>query len=138
MNCASGKIPLRAKSSRKCKYSVPDQETAKTSCKVWLASAERCRCINKAKTRNPLKFAGMSKTAEPISAAGGPKFTILHVDMWGRYCCLTFSPIVDTCHSCEDTVRQSCAMVRRWRIFWQYFASCIFSKPRAACFRHVS
>ena len=33
-------------------------------------------------------------------------------DMWGRYCCLTsFFPIVDTCLSCEDIARQSCAMV---------------------------
>jgi len=42
-------------------------------------------------------------------------------DMWRRYCCLaltSFFPIVDTCiYSCEDTSRQSCAMVRRWRIF---------------------
>ena len=39
-------------------------------------------------------------------------------DMWRRYCCLTsFFPIVDTCISWEDRARQSCAMVRRWRIF---------------------
>jgi len=25
--------------------------------------------------------------------------------------------IVDTCLSCEDTVRQSCAMVPKWRFF---------------------
>jgi len=43
-----------------------------------------------------------------------------------------FSLTVDTCLSCEDIARQSCAMVRRWRIF----ASCIFiSEPRAAHFR---
>jgi len=35
-----------------------------------------------AKTRNPLKFAGLPQTPEPISAASGPKFTILsgHVE----------------------------------------------------------
>ena len=37
---------------------------------VWL-------CSNAAKTRNPLKFAGMPQTNEKISAASGPKFTIL-------------------------------------------------------------
>jgi len=37
---------------------------------VWL-------CINAAKTRNPLKFVGVTKTNETISAASGPKFTIL-------------------------------------------------------------
>ena len=36
-------------------------------------------------------------------------------DIWRRYCCLTsFFPIVDTCLSCEDIARQSCAMVPRW------------------------
>ena len=32
-----------------------------------------------AKTRNPLEFAGVPQTNETISAASGPKFTIL----WG-------------------------------------------------------
>jgi len=49
-------------------------------------------------------------------------------------CCLTsFFPIVDACLSCEDTARQSCAMVPKW---W-FFASCICSEPRAAHFRHA-
>jgi len=34
-------------------------------------------CSNAAKTRNPLKFAGVTQTPEPISAVSGPKFTIL-------------------------------------------------------------
>jgi len=55
--------------------------------------------------------------------------------MWRTYCCLTsFFLIVDTCLSCEDIARQSCATVPRWRLF----ASCIFSQPRAARFRPVS
>ena len=39
-------------------------------------------CSNAAKTRNPLKFVGVSQTPEPISAASEPKFTILsgHVE----------------------------------------------------------
>jgi len=40
---------------------------------VWL-------CSNAAKTRNPLKFAGVPQTNETISALSGPKFTIL----WGH------------------------------------------------------
>jgi len=36
-------------------------------------------CSNAAKSRNPLKFAGVPETTGPISAASGPKFTIL----WG-------------------------------------------------------
>ena len=31
-----------------------------------------------------------------------------------------FFPIVDMCLSCEDRARQSCAMVRRWRIFGDF------------------
>jgi len=37
---------------------------------VWM-------CSSAAKTRNPLKFAGVPQTNETISAASGPKFTIL-------------------------------------------------------------
>jgi len=36
-------------------------------------------CSNAAKTRNQLKFAGVPQTTGSISAASGPKFTIL----WG-------------------------------------------------------
>ena len=55
-------------------------------------------------------------------------------NMWRRYCCLTsFFLIVNMCLSCEDIARQSCTMVRRWRIL-ESFASCIFSN----CVQHVS
>jgi len=37
-------------------------------------------CTNAAKTRNPLKLAGVPQSPEPTSAVSGPKFTIL----WGR------------------------------------------------------
>jgi len=39
-------------------------------------------CSNAAKTRNPLKFAGVPQTIGSISAASGPKFAILwsHVE----------------------------------------------------------
>ena len=42
---------------------------------VWLTPT--VPCSNAAKTRNPLKFAEVPQTNETISAAGGPKFTIL-------------------------------------------------------------
>jgi len=47
--------------------------------KVYLTPNTRVPCSNAAKTRNPLKFAGVAQTNETISAASGPKFTIL----WG-------------------------------------------------------
>ena len=72
-------------------------------------------CSSAAKTRNPLKFAGVPQTTGWISAVSRPKFIIL----WGHVEDIsllnTFFPIVDTCLSCEDIARQSCAMVPKWR-----------------------
>jgi len=45
-----------------------------------------------------------------------------------------FFPIVDTCLSCEDRARQSCAMVRRW----QFFASFLRPVFPASCMQHIS
>jgi len=57
-------------------------------------------------------------------------------DMWRTYCCLTryFFAIVDTCRSCEDIARQTCAMVPRWR-FVETFLRPVFSASRV---QHVS
>jgi len=44
---------------------------------VWLTPTNRVRCSNDAKTRNPLKFAGVPQTNETISATSGSNFTIL-------------------------------------------------------------
>jgi len=101
---------------------------------VWLTPTTRVPCINAAKTRNPLKLAGVPQTNETISAASRPKFTILwgHVD---EILLLNkFFPIVDTCRSCEDIARQICAMVPRWR-FLATFLRPVFPASRA---QHVS
>jgi len=46
--------------------------------KVWLTPNTAVPSSNAARTRNPLKFAGVPPTNEMISAAGYmPKFTIL-------------------------------------------------------------
>ena len=47
---------------------------------VWLAPTTRVPCSNAAKTPNTLKLPGVLQTNERISAASGPKFTIL----WGH------------------------------------------------------
>jgi len=100
---------------------------------VWLTPTTRVPCSNAAKTQNPLKFAVVPQTRQQISAISRPS-SPYYEDMWRRYRCLTsFSPIVDTCLNCEDTARQSCVMVPKWR----YFASCIFSEPRVTHFRHA-
>jgi len=44
---------------------------------VWLTPTRRVPCSNAAKMRNPLKFAEVPQTNETVSAASGPKFTIL-------------------------------------------------------------
>ena len=46
---------------------------------VWLTPTTRVPCSNAAKTRNPLKLPGEPQANETISAASGPKFTVL----WG-------------------------------------------------------
>jgi len=48
---------------------------------VWLTPILECRTVtNAVKTRNPLKLPGVPQTNAKISAASGPKFTIL----WGQ------------------------------------------------------
>jgi len=64
-------------------------------------------CSNAAKTRKPLKVAGVPQTPERISAVSGPKFTILSRHVEELLMLNKFFPIVDTCLSCEDIARQS-------------------------------
>ena len=47
---------------------------------LQLTPTTRVPCSNASKTRNPLKLPGVPQTNETISAASGPKFTIL----WGH------------------------------------------------------
>ena len=95
-------------------------------------------CSSAAKTRKPL-IVGVPQTGKPISAASGPKFSILcrHLEdilLLNKF----FFPIVDTSLSCEDIARQSCAMVPRWRFLATFYSACIFSDPRAAHFKPAS
>ena len=91
-------------------------------------------CSNAAKTQNPLKFVGVPQTPEPISAVSGPKFTILSGHVEEVLLINNFFPIVDTCLSCEDMVRQLCDGAEM-AIFGDFFVSCISSEPRAVRFR---
>jgi len=87
-------------------------------------------CSKAAKTRNPLKFAGVPQTNETISAVSGSKFTILwkHVD---EILLLNkFFPIVSTCLSCENIARQ----VVRWCPDSDFLTTfCVLYLQRAAC-----
>ena len=82
--------------------------------KVWLTPASGLPCSNAAKTRNPLKFAGVPHTRQQISAASGPTFAIL----WGHV---------------EEILLQICMCPDG--DFCVIFAFCISSEPRAVHFR---
>ena len=90
-------------------------------------------CSNTARRESRWNLQGCLKLAnrsQPLVGLSSPYYA----DMLRRYRCLTgFFPIVDTCLSCDDAARQSCVMVPKWR----FFASCIFSEPRAAHFRRA-
>ena len=105
-------------------------------CKVWLATVEQRHCTNETKTRNSLKFAEVPQTNETISAASGPKFTILwgHVQEILLSSLTSFFPIVDTSLSCKDTAQQSFAMAPRWRFFGNFLQP-VFSASRM---HHIS
>jgi len=101
---------------------------------VWLTPTTRVPCSNAAKTRNPFKVPGVPQTNERISAASGPKFTILWGHVGEILLLNTFFPTADTCLSCKDIARQSCAMVPRWR-FLATFLSPAFAASRV---QHIS
>ena len=69
-----------------CVKVIANQRLFETQCRmnaaVWLTPTTRVPCSNAAKTRNPMKLPGVPQTNEMISAASGPKFTILrgHVE----------------------------------------------------------
>ena len=68
--------------------------------------------------------------SQPLVGQSSPYYE----NMWRKYWCLTIFPIVDTCLSCKDIARQSCAMVPRWR-FLATFLRPSFSASRV---QHVS
>ena len=104
-----------------------------------LADSTRAPCSNEAKARKALKFDWCPKlTKRSLPLVG--RSSSYCADRWRRYRCLTsFLPIIDKCLSCEDSARQSCAMVRRWRLFASFLRPVfpISSEPRAAYYIHA-
>jgi len=95
-------------------------------------------CSNAAKTQNPLKLAGMPQTSGSISAASGPKFTIFwrHLEE-----ILLLNKFFSDCRYVPQLQRYSPTKLyngAQMAIFGNFFASCIFSEPRAAHFRPTS
>jgi len=98
---------------------------------VWLTPTTRVLCSNAAKTRNPSKLPGVPQTNEMISAASGPKFTIL----WGHaeeilllnkfFFRLSIHALV--AKILPDKVVGWCPDGDFWRLFW------VLHLQRAAC-----
>ena len=83
--------------------------------KVWRTPATRCRAVTLPRRKTPWNLQRCLKLpdgSQPLVGRSSP----YSGNMWRTYRCLTsFFPIVNTCLSCEDIARQSCAMVPRWR-----------------------
>jgi len=62
-------------------------------------------CSKAPKMRNLLKFAGVPQTTRSISAASGPKFTILWGHVGEILVLNKFFLIADMCLNCEDIAR---------------------------------
>jgi len=92
-------------------------------------------CSNAAKTRKPLKVAGVPRTPETISVASGPKFTILWAHLEEI---LLLNKFFSDCRHMPQLRRYS--STKLWdgalmAILCVIFASCIFSEPHAAHFK---
>ena len=101
---------------------------------VWLTPTTKVPCSNAAKTRNPLKLAGVPQTipdrSQPLVGRSSPYCG----DIWRRYRCLTtFSDF----QLLRYSLTKLCDGVQMAN-FWRFFASCISSEPRAARFRPAS
>jgi len=82
-----------------------------------------CRAVTLPRRESRWNLQGCPKLANrshPLVGQSPPYYE----DMWRRYRCLTcFFPIVDICISCEDTARQICAMVPKWRFLRPAFSA---------------
>ena len=93
-----------------------------------------CRAVMLPRCETRWNYLGCSKLTKHCQLLVGRSSPYCG-DMWRRYCCLTsFFPIVDTCLSCEDIARESCAMMPRWR----FLATFLRPVSSASCTQHVS
>ena len=96
-----------------------------------------CRAVTLPKCETRWNLQGCPKLANRSQLLRGQS-SPYYQDMWGVGEVSMFNkffPVVDTCLSCEDTARQSCAMVPKW-----WFLCPVFSPSRvqrAAQLRHA-
>jgi len=118
---------------------LPNIDGALCSTPQSLADAHYLTAVsNAAKTRKPLKLAGVPQTTGSISAASRRKFTIL----WGHLEeILLLNKFFSDCRHVPQLRRYSPTKLYdsvQMATFWRFFASCMSSKPRAARFRPAS
>ena len=112
------------------------QETAKNHAKFGWPPMSDVGAVTKPRRETRWNLLGCSKHPKRSQALVGRSSPYWYCeDMWRTYCCLTsFFPIVDTCLSCEDAARQSCAVERKWRFFASFLRP-VFPASRV---KHVS
>jgi len=93
--------------------------------KVWLTPTTRVPCSNAAKTRNPLKFAGVPQTRQQILAVSRPKFNII-MRTCGRGISVFNKFFFRLSIYALAANIYNCAMVPKWRFLRPVF-------QRAAC-----
>ena len=99
----------------------------------WRSLLE-CRAVTLPRRETHWNLQGwpkLRKRSQPLVGRSSPYCG----DVWRRYCCLI--SFFSDCRYIPSLrrARQICGMVPRWRLFGDFFASCIFSLPRA---NHVS
>jgi len=100
--------------------------------KVWLSPLLECRAVTLPRRETRCNVQGCPKLANRSQPLVG-RSSLYYEDVWRSHRRLTsFFPIVDTCLSCENTGRQSCAMVPKWR-----FLRPVFSASRVQHISHM-
>jgi len=113
--CCSSQNSIRGQQPQKCIYSIPAQETAKRHAKFGWPPLSDVGAVMKPRRETRWNLLRCPKLANGFQQLVGRRSPHCE-DKWRRYCHLiSFCPMVDTCLTCEDVARQSCAMVRRWR-----------------------
>jgi len=92
-----------------------------------------CRAVTLPRRKTRWNLCGCPKLPDRSQRLVG-RSSPYYEDIWRTYCCLTSFSDCDTCLSCEDIARQSCAMVHRWR-FLATFLRPVFS---ASHLQHIS
>jgi len=93
-----------------------------------------CRAVTMPRRESRSNLQGCPKLAnrsQPLGGRSSPHYK----DMWGRYRCLTSFFFWLSIHASAAKIQLD--KIVRWCQHGDFFASCIFSEPRAAHFRHA-